>query len=151
MDLDKIAKKRQYKLRGVFLSFESINTHLGKVFISKGTGTKKKIYVLVVSGKLISDFMALEPKYRIKIWFTIKCKEHKGNWFTDLIVEDFEHWQVNEDKLRKENKQLQLTYDKSYEKNIYNSKFTNMSGYQSDFQNYSKPLNQSKNNTLDGY
>lgn len=147
IDLDKIAKKRQYKLRGVFLSFESINTYLGKVFISKGTGTKKKIYVFTVGGKLVQEFKNLKPKYRIKVWFTIKCREYKGNWFTELMIESFEHWAINEDKLKNQARQLQLTNDKLYEKSIYNSEFTNMSGYKSDFQNYSKPLLNTQNST----
>jgi hypothetical protein len=120
MDIKAINKKRQYKIRGVFLSFESINHYLGKVFISKGTGKNKKIYVFTVSGKLVADFMSLKPKYRIKVWFTIKCREYKGNWFTEMIIESFEHWVVNEDKVNALAKQLKLEEENKYSKAIYN-------------------------------
>jgi hypothetical protein len=118
-DLSLIAKKRQYKLRGVFLSFESITHYLGKVYISKGTGAKKKIFVFTVSGKLVADFMALKPKYRIKVWFNIKCREYKSKWFTEMIIESFEHWIVNEKKVLAEAKQLKLEDEKRYEKSLY--------------------------------
>jgi len=120
MDIKAINKKRQYKIRGVFLSFESINHYLGKVFISKGVGSKKKIFVFTVSGKLVADFMSLKPKYRIKVWFTIKCREYKGNWFTEMIIESFEHWIVNEDKVNAKAKQLKLEEEKKYSKSLYN-------------------------------
>lgn len=121
VDLTKLAKKRQYKLRGVFLSLECITDYIGKVFISKGTGTKKKIYVFTVLGKVMSEFRNLSPKYRVKVWFTIKCKEYKGNWFTELIIESYEHWKVNEDKLLAQAKQLKLIQENQYSKSLYNN------------------------------
>ena len=120
LDLDKINKKRQYKLRGIFLKYESANTYFGKVYISKGSGTKKKIFVFNVNGKLIHEFEKLIPKYRIKVWFTIECKEYKSNWYTYLKIESFEHWAVNEDKLKKEAQQLDLLQDHQYRKSLFN-------------------------------
>jgi hypothetical protein len=120
IDLDKIAKKRQYKLRGIFIKYEAINSYFGKVFISKGTGTKKKIFVFTAKGHLTNQFINLLPKYRIKVWFTILCKEYKSNWFTELNIESFEHWSVNEDKIKKEAQQLDLLQDYQYKKSLFN-------------------------------
>jgi hypothetical protein len=120
LDLDKIAKKRQYKLRGIFIKYEAINSYFGKVFISKGTGTKKKIFVFTAKGHLTNQFINLLPKYRIKVWFTILCKEYKSNWFTELHIESFEHWAVNEDKIKKEAQQLDLLQDYQYKKSLFN-------------------------------
>jgi len=67
LDLDKIAKKRQYKLRGIFIKYEAINSYFGKVFISKGTGTKKKIFVFTAKGHLTNQLLIfclnIESKY----------------------------------------------------------------------------------------
>ncbi len=124
VDLDKLAKKRQYKIRGVFLSYESITHYLGKVYVSKGEGSKKKVFVFTVMGKLVADFMALPPKYRVKIWFTINCKEFKSKWFTELVIESFEHWAVNEDKLKSQAKQTSMLNDMLYaKKTTENSSF----------------------------
>ena len=120
LDLDKIAKKRQYKLRGIFIKYEAINSYFGKVFISKGIGTKKKIFVFTAKGHLTNQFINLLPKYRIKVWFTILCKEYKSNWFTELHIESFEHWAVNEDKIKKEAQQLDLLQDYQYKKSLFN-------------------------------
>lgn len=125
LDLDKIAKKRQYKLRGIFLKYEAINSYFGKVFISKGTGTKRKIFVFTVKGHLTNQFNKLLPKYRIKVWFTIICKEYNSKWFTELHIESFEHWAVNEDKLKKEAQQLDLLNNKLYSKSLFNHDFNN--------------------------
>lgn len=116
LDVDKLAKKRQYKLRGVFLSYESITHYLGKVYVSKGSGATKKTFVFIVSGKLVADFMALPPKYRVKVWFTISCKQFKSNWFTELKIESFEHWAVNEAKIIAEAKQTSMLNDMLYAK-----------------------------------
>lgn len=120
IDLSLIAKKRQYKLRGIFLKYEGVTNYLGKVYISKGTGANKKIFVFTVSGKVVASFMALKPKYRIKVWFTIKCREYKDKWFTELVIDSFEHWIVNEDKVNAEAKQLKLEDEKRYSKSLYN-------------------------------
>lgn len=123
LDLDKIAKKRQYKLRGIFIKYEAINSYFGKVFISKGTGTKKKIFVFTAKGNLTNQFINLLPKYRIKVWFTILCKEYKSNWFTELNIESFEHWAVNEDKIKKEAQQLDLLNNNLYSKSLFKQDF----------------------------
>ena len=123
IDLDKIAKKRQYKLRGIFLKYEAINSYFGKVFITKGTGTKKKIFVFTAKGNLTNQFINLLPKYRIKVWFTILCKEYKSNWFTELNIESFEHWAVNEDKIKKEAQQLDLLNNNLYSKSLFKQDF----------------------------
>lgn len=123
IDLDKIAKKRQYKLRGIFIKYEAINSYFGKVFISKGTGTKKKIFVFTAKGQLTNQFINLLPKYRIKVWFTILCKEYKSNWFTELHIESFEHWAVNEDKIKKEAQQLDLLNNNLYCKSLFKQDF----------------------------
>jgi hypothetical protein len=123
LDLDKIAKKRQYKLRGIFLKYEAINSYFGKVFISKGTGTKKKIFVFTAKGHLTNQFINLLPKYRIKVWFNISCREYKSNWFTELNIESFEHWAVNEDKIKKEAQQLDLLNNNLYSKSLFKQDF----------------------------
>lgn len=126
LDLAKIAKKRQYKIRGVFLSFESVNNYIGKVYISKGTGKDKKIFVFTTTGTLTRDFMSLPPKYRVKLYFTIKCKQYNDKWFTELVIQSYEHWAINEDKIIAEAKQLSLLNEKAYAKNIgSNDEFLN--------------------------
>lgn len=122
MDIAAINKKRQYKLRGIFLSYESINIYLGKAFISKGVGAKKKIFVFTVHGKLAADFLNLKPKYRIKVWFNIKCREYNNKWFTEMIISSFEHWIVNEEKTLAKAKQLKLEEENQYTKSLYTDK-----------------------------
>jgi len=119
IDLEKLAKKRQYKLRGVFLRLEWVNNSIARIFVSKGQGKDKKIFIFTVLNPLSHKFAALKPNYRVKLWFTIKCNEFNSKWFTELIVQDFEHWQVNADKIQKQAYQQQLIDDNLYQKSLY--------------------------------
>lgn len=99
--LDKLAKKRQYKLRGVLYSFSLVNNSIGQVIIAKGTGSNKKFFAFTSFGSNSYAIEKLKTGYRMKVWFTIKSQEYSGKWYTNLVIESFEHWEVNEDKVKK--------------------------------------------------
>lgn len=100
--LEKMAKKRQYKLRGILRSFSWVNTSIANILITKGQGEKRKNYSFSAFGSNAQALSALKLGYRVKVWFTIKCSEHNQKWYTNLIIESFEHWEVNEDKIKKQ-------------------------------------------------
>lgn len=115
--LDKLAKKRQYKLRGVFLSLERVNGSIATVLITKGQGIKKETYCFTAFGAEALALEQLKKGYRIKIWFVLKSKEYNKKWYNSFVVKSFEHWIVNEDKLKKQaridellNKQKQIEW-----------------------------------------
>lgn len=129
IDLDKLAKKRQYKMRGVLEQIQWVNDSIAKVFVSKGTGSKKKMFIFTVLRAKGIEINALQPKYRMKIWFTIKCQPYKESWFTNLILESFEYWSVNDDKIKKVaaiNKRVQdAEYTKSIQTEFDSKEFLN--------------------------
>ena len=99
--LDKLAKKRQYKLRGILRSFDWVNQSIAKVMLTKGQGAEKKSFVFTAFGQNAEAISKLKVGYRMKVWFSIKCNQHKETWYTNLIIESFEHWAVAEDKVKK--------------------------------------------------
>jgi hypothetical protein len=99
--LEKLAKKRQYKLRGVLRSFDRVNNSIAKIILTKGKGTEKKFYVFTSFGQNTEAISRLKMGYRMKVWFSVRCNQHKENWYTNLIIESFEHWSVAEDKVKK--------------------------------------------------
>lgn len=102
--LDRLAKKRQYKLRGVIASIEFPNKSIAHVLVSKGSGQLKKYFIFSAFGANAYAFAELKKGFRIKIWFTIKAVQYKDKWYTNLVIESFEHWVVNEDKIKKQAK-----------------------------------------------
>lgn len=106
--LDKLAKKRQYKLRGVLRSFERVNQSIAKVILTKGQGAEKKFYVFTAFGQNAEAISKFKTGYRMKVWFSIKCNQHKETWFTNLVIESFDHWAVAEDKVKKAERIKQL-------------------------------------------
>ncbi len=118
IDLDKIAKRQQYKLRGVIMNYQSISTTVGKLLVSKGAGKSKKVFIFTVLGQNIPEIIKLKSGYRIKIWFTIKCNEYKGNWYPELVLQSFEYWPVNDDKIKKEAAMKKMMDDSEYSKSI---------------------------------
>ena len=51
IDLDKITKKRQYKIRGKVLSFSLLQNNVGKLLIYKGIGKNKKQFIFTTFGE----------------------------------------------------------------------------------------------------
>lgn len=106
--LDKLAKKRQYKLRGVLRSFERVNQSIAKVILTKGQGAEKKFYVFTAFGQNAEAISKFKTGYRMKVWFSIKCSQHKETWFTNMVIESFDYWAVAEDKVKKAERIKQL-------------------------------------------
>ncbi len=100
--LDKLAKKRQYKFRGIFVSFSWIKTNVGSALITKGAGAKKETYCFTAFGAEALALEQLKKGYRIKIWFILRSRQHGEKWYSGFIVKSFEHWIVNEEKLKKQ-------------------------------------------------
>ncbi len=103
--LDRLAKKRQYKLRGIISSFEwvnPVNKSIANLIVSKGSGSNKKFFAFTVFRPNALVLEQLKVGYRIKIWFSIRSTKHSDRWYTNLLIDSFEHWIVNEDKLKKE-------------------------------------------------
>lgn len=118
IDIDKIAKKRQYKVRGKVLSFTLLPNNVGKLLIYKGVGKNKKHFMFTTFGENTKKLSKISEQYRIKIWFSIKCSNYNEKWFTELLLESFEYWKVNEDKIKKEQNQLKIIEENQYLKSI---------------------------------
>lgn len=103
-------------MRGVFAMYEVVNPRIGKMYLTKGTGKNKKVFVFTCFGGMETKASALIKGARIKAYFTIKCREYNTKWFTELILEDLEEWLVNEEKVKRECRQLELIEDKLYVK-----------------------------------
>lgn len=99
--LEKLAKKRHHKMRGVLRSFEWVNQSIAKVMLTKGQGSEKKFFQFTAFGQNAEAISKFKVGYRMKVWFSIKCNQHKETWYTNLIIESFEHWAVAEDKVKK--------------------------------------------------
>lgn len=106
--LEKITKKRQYKLRGILKSFKWVNTGIASVVITKGQGERRKYFAFGAFGSNAQSISLLKSGFRIKVWFNIKCNEYNEKWYTNLIVESFEYWEVNEDKIKKQKRIQEL-------------------------------------------
>jgi hypothetical protein len=104
--LDKIAKKRWYKLRGVISAIElhGKGNSITNVLISKGSGKAKKLYYFTSYGVKALELAKLSKGFRIKVWFSIVTNEHNGKYYPNLKIESFEHWIVNEEKIKKQQK-----------------------------------------------
>ena len=100
--LEKLAKRRCYKYRGVISSFERITPSIGKVLVSKGFGKNKKIQEFTVFGAKALEVEQLKKGFRIKVWFSLKCTEHLNKYYTNLVIEFFEFWELNAHKIKKE-------------------------------------------------
>ena len=79
--------------------------------VTKGQGANKKQYYFSAYGKTALELSRLSKGFRIKIWFTITTNEHNGKYYTNLKIESFEHWIPNEDKLKKEQRKMQMEQD----------------------------------------
>lgn len=106
--LEKLAKKRQYKLRGILRSFDWVNQSIARVMLTKGQGSEKKYFQFTAFGQNAEAISKLKIGYRMKVWFSIRFTKHKDNGFTNLIIESFEHWAVAEDKVKKAERIKQL-------------------------------------------
>lgn len=108
--LEKLAKKRQFKLRGVVASVQicGANSTYVNILISKGQGEKKKLFYFSAYGKVAMELSKISKGFRIKMWFTIKTNEHNGKYYTNLNIESFEHWVINEEKLKKQQRIQEL-------------------------------------------
>ena len=124
LDLEKLAKRRLYKLTGVVVSFNWINNSTGNLMVSKGSGPKKQLFkftVMLPEAKVISE---LKKNYRIRIWFKIKTNEYGGKFYTELVIKYHEYWQVNELKKKREAALQERMEESQYVKSI-NIPFTN--------------------------
>lgn len=118
LDLEKLAKRRLYKLTGVVDSFNWVNSSIGNLMVSKGSGSKKQFFkftVMYPEAKVISD---LKKNYRIRIWFKIKTNKYGDKFFTELIIKYHEYWQVNELKKKKEAALQSRVEESEYVKSI---------------------------------
>lgn len=118
LDLEKLAKKKLYKLTGVVVSFNWVNNSIGTLMVSKGSGSKKQLYkftVMYQEAKVISE---LKKNYRIRIWFKIKTNQYGEKFFTELIIKYHEYWQVNELKKKREAQAQARIEEDQYVKSI---------------------------------
>lgn len=118
LDLEKLAKKRLYKLTGVVVSFNWVNNSIGNLMVSKGSGSKKQLYkftVMYQEAKVISE---LKKNYRIRIWFKIKTNQYGEKFFTELVIKYHEYWQVNELKKKREAQAQARIEEDQYVKSI---------------------------------
>ena len=119
IDLNKIIKKSQYKFRGVLVSFSFVSGMVAQVLMSKGQGKKKKTICFRAAGDTAFKLSQVEPKSRLKVWFTISSIEVNNRWYTNLEIKDFESWAVNEDKLKKEAAMKQKAKTQIYEQSLF--------------------------------
>lgn len=118
LDLEKLAKKRLYKLTGIVVSFNWINNSIGNLMVSKGSGPKKQLFkftVMLPEAKVISE---LKKNYRIRIWFKIKTNQYGEKFYTELIIKYHEYWQVNELKKKREAQVQARVEENQYVKSI---------------------------------
>lgn len=121
LDLEKLAKRRLYKLTGVVASFNWVNSCIGNLMVSKGSGPKKQLFkftVMYQEAKVISE---LKKNYRIRIWFKIKTNQYGDKFFTELVIKYHEYWQVNELKKKREAEAAARLEESQYVKSINNS------------------------------
>lgn len=102
IDFDKIAKKSQFKLRGIVCDISIQKEKFIEICLQKGAKNKRKVYAFQCSGKLGDRVRHLALGSRVKVWFTIKCTQWNGKWFTNLELQDYSDWVVNEDKKKKQ-------------------------------------------------
>lgn len=124
LDLEKLAKRRLYKLTGVVDSFTWVDNaigNIGNLIVSKGSGSKKEFYkftVMYQQAKVISE---LKKNYRIRIWFKIKTNRYGEKIYTELVMKYHEYWQVNELKKKREAQAQERIEEAQYVKSINNS------------------------------
>lgn len=100
--LEKIKKKRLFKLNGkVEESFWIIKDKTLRLVIYKGQGKKKSIYAFTAFGEKAKKLSEYKKNDRLKIWFKIETKKVDKNYFNNLVIEEFDFWPVNEDKIKK--------------------------------------------------
>jgi hypothetical protein len=121
IDFDKIAKKSQFKLRGVVCDISTQKGKFVEICLQKGTKDKKKFYVFQCGGKIADRVRHLALGSRLKVWFTIKSSQWNGKWFTNLELQDFTQWIVNEDKLNKEKALRLKKEERTYSQAIHTS------------------------------
>ena len=119
IDLNKIIKKSQYKFRGVLVSFSFVSGMVAQVLMNKGQGKKKKTTCFRAAGDTAFKLSKIEPKSRLKVWFTISSIDVNNRWYTNLEIKDFESWAVNEDKLKKEAAMKQKAKTQIYEQSLF--------------------------------
>lgn len=124
LDLEKLAKKRLYKLTGVVESFTRVNNAIGNLMVSKGSGSKKQLFKFTVMFPEIKVISELKKNYRIRIWFKIKTNQYGEKFFTELVIKYHEYWQVNELKKKREAKTQEWIEENQYVKSI-NANFGN--------------------------
>lgn len=124
LDLEKLAKKRLYKLTGVVESFTRVNNAIGNLIVSKGSGSKKQLFKFTVMFPEIKVISELKKNYRIRIWFKIKTNQYGEKFFTELVIKYHEYWQVNELKKKREAKTQEWIEENQYVKSI-NANFGN--------------------------
>lgn len=124
LDLEKLAKKRLYKITGVVESFTRVNNAIGNLMVSKGSGSKKQLYKFTVMFPEIKVISELKKNYRIRIWFKIKTNQYGEKFFTELVIKYHEYWQVNELKKKREEQAQARIEEAQYVKSI-NVPFTN--------------------------
>jgi hypothetical protein len=124
LDLEKLAKKRLYKLTGVVESFTRVNNAIGNLIVSKGSGSKKQLFKFTVMFPEIKVISELKKNYRIRIWFKIKTNQYGEKFFTELVIKYHEYWQVNELKKKREAQAQARIEEAQYLKSI-NVPFTN--------------------------
>ena len=124
LDLEKLAKKRLYKITGVVESFTRVNNAIGNLMVSKGSGSKKQLYKFTVMFPEIKVISELKKNYRIRIWFKIKTNQYGEKFFTELVIKYHEYWQVNELKKKREAKTQEWIEEAQYVKSI-NANFGN--------------------------
>jgi hypothetical protein len=120
-DIDKIVKKNQFKLRGVLFDISIAKGKFVEISLQKGTKDKKKTYIFQCGGKMGDRVRHLTKGTRLKVWFTIRCSQWEGRWFTNLVLEDFDSWLLNEDKINKQQAIDFREQEDKYSKSLYNS------------------------------
>ena len=127
LDLEKLAKKRLYKLTGVVESFNWVNNFIGNLIVSKGAGKNKQLFKFTVMQSDDNGISKLVKNYRIRVWFKIKTTQYGDKLYTELFVKYHEYWQVNELKKKKEaylkQKQDETEYQKSLNVSFDNTDF----------------------------
>jgi len=113
-ELEKINKKRLFKIRCKIQEIKSPYRGVLNVLCYKGTGSKKKLFIFTAWGEMHNQIRPLLKDSRVKFWFDIKTKEYNGKYYTELEVKHWEHWIVNEDKVKKEAYQQSLLNNHQY-------------------------------------